>query len=388
MDNYTLDKSNGSQTAIVPKSTYKEIETQPHLAKITAILYLHNKFKLLKVFIKIPDEYKDYPLGELDFMEVKRKYNWANHLPLPKLIGNWKPKETNCVEDDWNTYDIKENEYYYCIENVKIVKNKKYKEEKVAPPVEDNTRIRRRRIHRHVLLRQETELNAKLEELQKQEDDLTKQYKEAQYWRRAATQELEEAELAIEEVNKKSLDIKTKQNEVKEEIKKNKIEIAKKNNKNGYVILAHDDYEGKEHVYGFSQTLEDAQTIAEEAVKMGTRRQEKKAAIESDFVVGAKIEALWTKDNKWYGATITKVPGDFGWHDDECDEGWSEGGKNKNKFDVKWTDGGKYTYGLELHQVRNVTDYNKFNSARIVDLDTKIEVDEYGMYKDCRSDVW
>ena len=137
-------------------------------------------------------------------MEVKRKYNWANHLPLPKLIGNWKPKETNCVEDDWNTYDIKENEYYYCIENVKIVKNKKYKEEKVAPPVEDNTRIRRRRIHRRVLLRQETELNAKLEELQKQEDDLTKQYKEAQYWRRAATQELEEAELAIEEVNKKS----------------------------------------------------------------------------------------------------------------------------------------------------------------------------------------
>lgn len=379
MDNYTLDKSNGSQTAIVPKSTYKEIETHPHLAKITAILYLHNKFKLLKVFIKIPDEYKDYPLGELEFTEVKRKYNWANHLPLPKLIGNWKLKETNCVEDDWNTYDIKENEYYYCIENVKIVKNKKYKEEKVAPPVEDNTRIRRRRIHRRVLLRQETELNAKLEELQKQEEELANEYQMAQSARRAATRELEEAVLAIEEVNKKSLYVKTKQNEVKEEIKKNKIEIAKKNNKNGYVILAHDDYEGKEHVYGFSQTLEEAQTIAEEAVKMGTRRQEKKAAIETDFVVGATIEALWTKDNKWYKATITKV-------DQYLPNGDRYDGETI--FDVRWTDGGKYTYGLELHQLRNITDYNKFNSARIVDLDTQIEVDEYGMYKDCRSDFW
>ena len=369
MDIYTLDKSNGSQTAIIPKSTYREIETQPHLAKITAILYLHNKFKILKVFIKIPDDYKDYPLG---WLQRRDDYKWANHLPLPKLIGNWKPKKTNRVEDGWDTYDIKDDEYYYCIENIKIIKNKKYK----APPVKENSppedkpRIRRRRIHRIVLLRQETELNAKLEELQKQEDDLTIQYKEAQSCCRVAKRELEEAELSLEEVNKKSLDIKTKQNEVKEEIKKNKIEIAKKNNKNGYVILAHDDYEGKEQVYGYSQRFEEAQTIAEEAVKIGSRRLEKRATIETDFKVGAKIEALWTKDNKWYEATIAKVPGDK-----------SQAGKKYiNKFDVKWTDGGLMSWGLELHQIRNVTDYNKFNSARIVDLDTQIEVEEYGLY--------
>jgi hypothetical protein len=376
MDIYTLDKSNGSQTAIVPKSTYKEIETQSHLAKITAILYLHNKFKLLKVFIKIPDDYKDYPLG---WLQRRDDYKWANHLPLPKLIGNWKPKKTNRVEDGWDTYDIKDDEYYYCIENIKIIKNKKYK----APPVkensppEDNTRIRRRRIHRIVLLRQETELNAKLEELQKQENDLTIQYEKAQTQRTISKQKLEEAERELEEaeniiyeVNKKSLDIKTKQNEVKEEIKKNKIEIAKKNNKNGYVILAHDDYEGKEQVYGYSKTLEEAQTIAKEAVEMGTRRLEKRVAIETDFVVGAKIEALWTKDNKWYEATIAKVHGDK-----------SQAGKKYiNKYDVKWKDGGLMSWGLELHQIRNVTDYNKFNSARIVDLDTQIEVEEYGLY--------
>ena len=357
MQNYTLDKSNGCQTAIVPKSTYKELETQPRLAEIHAFLHLHNKCKIFKVLIKIPDEYKDYPLGDMDFMEFKRKYKWANHLPLPELIGNWKPTETNRVEDDWNTYDIKEDEYYYCIENVKIVKNKKYK----APPVKDTPIIRRRRIHRRVLIRQETELNAELKELQKQEDDLTIQYEEVQRRRTIAEQELEDAINAMEEVKTKSLDVKTKQNEVKEEIKKNKIEISKKNNKNGYVILAHDNHEEKEQVYGFSQTLEEAQAIAKEAVKMGTRRHEKRVAIETDFVVGATIEALWSDNRTWYSATIKNI--------------------TKGKFYVKWTDGGQYTYGLELHQIRNITDNNKFNSARIVDLDTQIEVEEYGIHQ-------
>jgi hypothetical protein len=376
MDNYTLDKSNGSQTDIMPKSTYKELQTQPFLAKITAVLHLHNKYNTLKVLVKIPDEYKDYPLGCLDFKEVKRNYKWANHLPLPEMIENWKPKETNQVEDDWNTYNINEDAYYYEINDVTIVRNKKYK----APHVEEKPRVRRQRPNRLRLLRQETELNAKLEELQNQEEEINIQYEEAQSAWRVATRELEEAVLSLEEVNKKSLDIKTRQNEVKEEIKKNKIEIAKKNNKNGYVILAHDDYEVKEQVYGFSQRLEEAQTIAEEAVKMGSRRLEKRAAIEPKFYIGAEVEALWTKDNKWYKATIIKVPGDSGWHDDECDEGWCEGGKNKNNFDVKWKDGGQYTYGLELHQLRNITDFNKFDSARIVDLDTQIEVEEYGVY--------
>ena len=44
MKNYTLDKSKGSQTAILPKSTYKELQPQLRLAKITAVLHLHNKY--------------------------------------------------------------------------------------------------------------------------------------------------------------------------------------------------------------------------------------------------------------------------------------------------------------------------------------------------------
>ncbi len=372
---YTLDKSKGSQTAILPKLTYKELQTQRRLVKMTVYLHLHNKYKTFKVLIKIPDEYKDYPLGWIQF---KDDYNWANHLPLPEMIGKWEPKETNKVEYNWNTYYLDEDEYYYEIYNMYIIKNKKYK----APHVEEKPRLRRQRPIRHVLLKEETDLNAKLEELQKQSKELTFKYHMVQSAKETATQKLEEAKLEIDESNKKSLDILTKQNEIEEEIKKNKKEIAKKNNINGYVILAHDDRGGKEQVYGYSQRFEEAQTIAEEAVKMGSKRLKKRVAIESKFYIGAEIEALWPKDNKWYKATIIKVPGESGWRmiDDECDEGWSEGGKNKNNFDVKWKDGGQYTYGLELHQLRNITDYNKFNSARIVDLDTQKEVEEYGEY--------
>jgi hypothetical protein len=366
---YQLKFSMGTQSEVIPKTPYKELENHRFLARINATLSLQQKFKKINAFIKIPEEYKDYRPGIIRY-EDSIKYKWANHLPLPELNPKWSGNKY--FKND-NGKNIQENEYHYFINGVAIVKNKKYKagkvappikeeipNEKIAPPVEEKPRVRRQRPNRHVLLRQETELNSRLEELQKQEDDLTIQYKEAQSCCRVAKRELEEAELSLEEVNKKSLDIKTKQNEVKEEIKKNKIEIAKKNNKNGYVILAHDDYEGKEQVYGFSKTLEEAQTIAEEAVKMGSRRLEKRVAIETGFVERAKIEALWRSDNKWYCATIRKV--------------------TEGKFDVNWTDGGQYTNGLELHQIRNVTDYNKFNSARIVDLDTQIELEEYGSY--------
>ena len=152
MKNYTLDKSKGSQTAILPKSTYKELQTQPRLVKMTVFLHLHNKYKTFKVLVKIPDKYKDYPLGGGGRLY---EYKWANHLPLPEMIGEWKPKETNIVEDGWDIYYLDEDEYYYEINDVTIVKNKKYKREKVETPiVEEKPIVRRRRLHRCVLLRQ------------------------------------------------------------------------------------------------------------------------------------------------------------------------------------------------------------------------------------------
>jgi hypothetical protein len=356
MQNYTLDNSKGSQTAIVPKSTYKELQTQPRLAKITAVLHLHNEYKTLKVLIKIPDKYKDYPLWWLNHDDVKRHYKWANHLPLPEdVFGIWKPKVTNRVEDDWNTYDINDNEYYYEINNVNIVRNKKYK----APPVEEKPRLRRRRTNKNDTLEPANDAgwslddaiadsNQKLEDLQEQEG--------------ISTNKLKELQKQIEEEEERRINILAKQIEFKKEIKGLKIKRAKQNNKNGYVILAQDDFAPKEQVYGYSQRFEEAQTIAEEAVKIGSRRLEKRPDIETDFKVGAKIEACWPKDNKWYGATIRKVH--------EC------------KFDVKWTDGGQHTDGLELHQIR-IKDYNKFNSARIVDLDTQMDIEYDMIVEDC-----
>ena len=397
-----LERSMGSQTKALKKPTYKELEKQPFLARITAKLEMNNhdgycsgdecKYttKIVKANIVVPDEFKDFPVGRCDKRKrrcEKIEYKWANHLPLPDV--NYSGSDyCECHKPEGG---VGKHEYRYTIKKVEIVENNKYKAEIVAPSIEENLNktveqpkeptVRHKRINRHVLLRQETELNARLEELQNQEEELTNEYQMAQSAMEAATRKLEEAKLAIEEVNKKSLDVKTRQNEVKEEIKKKKIEIATKNNKNGYVILANDTCYGKEQVYGYSQKFEEAQAVALEAIQMGSKRLEKLVAIGPKFYIGAKIEALWPKDNKWYKATIRKMPGDCGWRgpsDDECDEGCSEGGKNKNKFDVKWTDGGQYTNGLEIHQIRNVTDYNKFNSARIVDLDTQMNIKEYG----------
>jgi hypothetical protein len=390
-----LERSMGSQTKALKKPTYKELEKQPFLARITAKLEMNNhdgycsgdecKYtkKIVKVNIVVPDEFKDFPVGRCDKRKrrcEKIEYKWANHLPLPDV--NYSGSEyCECHKPEGG---VGKHEYRYTIKKVEIVENNKYKAEIVAPSIEENLNktveqpkeptVRRPHINRFALIRKETELNARLEELQKQEEELTNEYQMEQSAREAATRKLEEAKVEIEELNKKSLDVKKRQIHLKDEIHLTKIEIAIKNNKNGYVILAH-DY-GREQVYGYSQRFEEAQAVALEAIQMGSKRLEKRPDIETDFKVGAKIEALWTKDNKWYDATITKVPGDN-----------SQAGKKYiSKFAVKWTEGELMSWGLELHQLRT-KDYNKinkFNSARIVDLDTHMNIKEY----DPPEEVW
>jgi hypothetical protein len=390
-----LERSMGSQTKALKKPTYKELEKQPFLARITAKLEMNNhdgycsgdecKYtkKIVKANIVVPDEFKDFPVGRCDKRKrrcEKIEYKWANHLPLPDV--NYSGSEyCECHKPEGG---VGKHEYRYTIKKVEIVENNKYKAEIVAPSIEENLNktveqpkeptVRRPHINRFALIRKETELNARLEELQKQEEELTNEYQMEQSAREAATRKLEEAKVEIEELNKKSLDVKKRQIHLKDEIHLTKIEIAIKNNKNGYVILAH-DY-GREQVYGYSQRFEEAQAVALEAIQMGSKRLEKRPDIETDFKVGAKIEALWTKDNKWYDATITKVPGDN-----------SQAGKKYiSKFAVKWTEGELMSWGLELHQLRT-KDYNKinkFNSARIVDLDTHMNIKEY----DPPEEVW
>jgi hypothetical protein len=163
-------------------------------------------------------------------------------------------------------------------------------------------------------------------------------------------------------------DEKNEEKEEVEDVVEEKEEKEEANqNKNGYIILAHDDCGGKEEIYGHTQTFKDAQYIAEEAVKIGKRRQNKDVECKDECIVGEKVEALWVKDGKWYGATITKVS-----------KIWRKG-EQITKIDVTWDDGQK-TFDLELHQIKKLKKYNRFDSARIVDLHTQMEVKEYGSY--------
>lgn len=380
MDNYTLDKSKGSQTAILPKSTYKELITQPRLVKMTVYLHLHDKYKTFNVLIKIPDEYKDYPLGE-----VYPRYKWANHLPLPEMIGEWNPKETNIVEYDWDTYYLDEDEYYYAIFGVTIVKNKKYKREKVAPPVEEvePQKMPRQRRPKPIAeiepepapapalpSRNQNYYNRKMEEIQRQMEEIQGQKAEAEKAYITACLHHAEARKAVEETlvlqkeaNAKHTELLQKDEKIKAELEKVKKELKKNENKNGYIVLAHDDYGGKEEVYGRAQTFKEAKTLAKEAVEIGKGRKNINGLnYDDDCVVGEKVEALWNGDGKWYDATITKV-------------------YTTKKYDVEWDD---QTTSCYLHEkkIKKLTKYNKFNSARIVDLDTHIEVEEFGQYID------
>jgi hypothetical protein len=384
MDNYTLDKSKGSQTAILPKSTYKELQTQPRLVKMTVYLHLHDKYKTFNVLIKIPDEYKDYPLGGKGGQ--LEEYKWANHLPLPEMIGEWNPKETNIVEYNWDTYYLDEDEYYYAIFGVTIVKNKKYKREKVAPPVEEvePQKMPRQRRPKQIAeiepqpepapaipSRNQNYYNRKMEEIQRQMEEIQGQKAEAEKAYITACLHHAEARKAVEETlvlqkeaNAKHTELLQKDEKIKAELEKVKKELKKNENKNGYIVLAHDDYGGKEEVYGRAQTFKEAKTLAKEAVEIGKGRIYTNGLKYDDNCIeeGEKVEALWNGDGKWYSATITKV-------------------YTTKKYDVEWDDQTTSSY-LHEKKIKKLIKHKRFNSARIVDLDTHIEVEEFGKYID------
>ena len=140
----TLDSSMRTQTAIIPKPTYEELEKRPFLARITAQLETNNhdgycsdedcKYtrKTVNANIVVPDEYKDSPVGKI--MDT-RVYKWANHLPLPDINYSGsgycrfnKPKR-----------GVGQHEYRYTIKKVEIVENNKYKKENVESEATDKS---------------------------------------------------------------------------------------------------------------------------------------------------------------------------------------------------------------------------------------------------------
>lgn len=132
-----LKHSMGTQSEALKKPTYKELQKQPFLARITAQLETNDhdgycsseeceyKKKIVKANIAVPDRYDSCPLGELKD-EYLKLHKWANHLPVP---------EVNVQGSEYCRYNfpkggVGQHEYRYTIKKVEIIENPKYDESK------------------------------------------------------------------------------------------------------------------------------------------------------------------------------------------------------------------------------------------------------------------
>jgi hypothetical protein len=135
-----LKNSMGTQTEVVPKTSYNELKKCRLLARITAQLETndHDNYcsdedckyvkKVVKVSTKVPDEYEDAKIG---IINKKNEYAWTKHLPVPEiqvtgsnyLLDACKFK---CVEGG-----VGQHQYRYKIKKVEIIENSKYVGEEV-----------------------------------------------------------------------------------------------------------------------------------------------------------------------------------------------------------------------------------------------------------------
>ena len=292
--------SMGTQTETIPKMTYKELKKQPILVRIIAQLEIYNsdggecEYRKIELETKtaVPEKYKNTPLGQIENIS---EYQWANHLQVWVIAR--RKRERAIIECGLGPVNgVEPYHYRYTIKSVKVMKNKKYKREKVAPHVEEvepRKAPRQRRpkpMDEIPALAQEKvdpkiELNRQMEEIQNQMEEIQGQKAEAEKAYITACLQHAEARKAVEEklvlqreanwkrteLLQKDGKIKTELENVKKELEK--IEIEKNQNKNGYIVLAHDDYGGKEEVYGHARTYRAAKTIANEAVETGKCRK-------------------------------------------------------------------------------------------------------------------
>ena len=132
-----LEKSMGTQTEAIKKPTYKEMQKQPFLARITAQLETNDhdgycsseeceyKKKIVKMNIVVPDRCCLYPVGEIK-NEYLDDYKWANHLPVPEVnVEGSEYCRYHCPEGG-----VGKHEYRYTIKKVNIIENPKYDESK------------------------------------------------------------------------------------------------------------------------------------------------------------------------------------------------------------------------------------------------------------------
>jgi hypothetical protein len=126
-----LKNSMGTQTEVVPKTSYNELKKCRLLARITAQLETndHDNYcsdndceyvkKVVKVSTKVPDKYEDAKIGTIN---KKNEYAWTKHLPVPEIqVTGYGSCKFKYVEGG-----VGQHQYRYKIKKVEIIENKKY----------------------------------------------------------------------------------------------------------------------------------------------------------------------------------------------------------------------------------------------------------------------
>ena len=213
-----MENSMGTQTEALSKPSYKEMAKQPFLARITAQLEKNDHYNYCSdedceytrtvVKAKILVPEK-YADHLVGKIENVVEYKWANHLPVPEV----NVRGSGFCQFHKPKGGVGQHEYRYTIKKVEIVENKNCETKpKETKPKETKPN--------------ETKPN------------------------------------------------ETKPKETKPKETKPKETKPKETNKRGYLVMAsegsYSDYENEP--YGFSETKEGAQKIANEAVCYGTKR--------------------------------------------------------------------------------------------------------------------
>ncbi len=130
-----LENSMGTQTEVLPKVSYKELNKCRFLARITAQLETndHDNYcsdeeceyvkKIVSVSTKVPEQYKDLEqLGRTTRVNKVKEYEWTKHLPVPEI----QVTGSGFCECKYVEGGVGQHQYRYKIKKVEIVENDKY----------------------------------------------------------------------------------------------------------------------------------------------------------------------------------------------------------------------------------------------------------------------
>ena len=130
-----LENSMETQTEVLPKVSYKELNKCRFLARITAQLETndHDNYcsdeeceyvkKTVSVSTKVPEQYKGLEQhGRITRVNKVKEYAWTKHLPVPEI----QVTGSGFCECKYVEGGVRQHKYRYKIKKVEIVENEKY----------------------------------------------------------------------------------------------------------------------------------------------------------------------------------------------------------------------------------------------------------------------